>query len=50
MPIVNLKILGTLTDESFKPVQPGRLPSGLQPVHNAATRPGLANIEESNNE
>jgi cytochrome c peroxidase len=26
--------LGTLTDESFKPVTPQRLPSGLSPVHN----------------
>jgi cytochrome c peroxidase len=42
--------LATLTDESFKPEAPGRLPSGLRPVHNAGTHPALANIEDSNNE
>ena len=26
--------LKTLTDESFKPAEPSRLPSGLAPVHN----------------
>ncbi len=26
--------LKTLTDESFKPAEPARLPSGMQPVHN----------------
>ena len=26
--------LKTLTDESFKPEQPSRLPSGMRPVHN----------------
>jgi cytochrome c peroxidase len=29
--------LNTLTDESFKPQQPTRLPSGMQPVHNAVS-------------
>ncbi|MCP5121401.1 MAG: c-type cytochrome [Pseudomonadales bacterium] len=32
--------LQTLTDESFKPVEPPELPSGIQPVHNAIAREG----------
>ncbi len=42
--------LATLTDESFKPAAPGRLPSGLQPVHNAVTPLELANNKDTNNE
>jgi cytochrome c peroxidase len=32
--------LKTLTDESFKPVEPHELPSGMQPVHNTVARTG----------
>jgi cytochrome c peroxidase len=30
--------LKTLTDESFKPVEPLELPSGMLPVHNTMAR------------
>lgn len=32
--------LHTLTDESFKPIEPTVLPSGMQPVHNDSARAG----------
>ncbi len=39
----------TLTDERFKPPEPGQLPSGLAPVHNLSVRPGeLASGDHKN--
>ncbi|MBP6699612.1 MAG: cytochrome-c peroxidase [Halioglobus sp.] len=32
--------LKTLTDESFRPAEPAKLPSGMQPVHNTVARTG----------
>jgi len=42
--------LKTLTDESFKPREPARLPSGLLPVHNNPALSGTTLTGEENNE
>jgi cytochrome c peroxidase len=42
--------LKTLTDESFKPREPERLPSGLLPVHNNTAPSGATLTGEENNE
>lgn len=38
--------LKTLTDESFKPIQPTRLPSGMKPVHNDIAQSGATQERE----
>jgi cytochrome c peroxidase len=35
-----VEFMATLTDESFKPSEPGSLPSGMRPVHNEIAREG----------
>ena len=40
----------TLTDESFKPLEPAQLPSGLLPVHNNTAPTGITLTGEENNE
>jgi len=40
--------LQTLTDESFRPQVPERLPSGLRPVHNSSPRAGASQGAENN--
>ncbi|MDH5172331.1 MAG: c-type cytochrome, partial [Gammaproteobacteria bacterium] len=42
--------LKTLTDESFKPVQPRWLPSGRQPVHNIIARTGETHQDGASND
>ncbi len=42
--------LNTLTDESFKPKEPVRLPSGLAAVHNSDAHAGSTHPGEDNNE
>jgi len=42
--------LRTLTDESFKPQTPTRLPSGLLPVHDNPRNTGITTTGESHNE
>jgi cytochrome c peroxidase len=42
--------LKTLTDESFKPQVPTRLPSGLLPVHNNPGNTGITLTGETDNE
>mgnify|MGYP001817922695 CR=1 FL=1 len=42
--------LKTLTDESFKPETPSRLPSGLRPVHDDLALAGKINTGASNHE
>ena len=42
--------LMTLTDESFKPEQPSRLPSGMRPVHNNVADAGEIKDGASNHE
>jgi cytochrome c peroxidase len=40
----------TLNDESFKPLEPAQLPSGLLPVHNNTAPTGITLTGEENNE
>jgi len=40
--------LETLTDESFRPQAPPRLPSGLRPVHNTPSRAGASQGADNN--
>ena len=42
--------LRTLTDESFKPQEPARLPSGLAPVHDDNAPTGIILTGEDINE